>query len=109
MILPERKSTHQMEQEGERRGKKLPKPPKARVGRIVLKDMRIFTKDTWIRISINKNGHSAFGNGMFGAGGTSSVSSLHTHDTATTATSTTTTTNNNDSTNNNNSNNNSQP
>jgi hypothetical protein len=29
----------------------MPQPPKARVGRILLKDIRIFTKDSWIQMS----------------------------------------------------------
>jgi hypothetical protein len=40
LILPERK-----------RGGVGPKPPLARVGRIYLKDVRVFTKDSWIQIT----------------------------------------------------------
>lgn len=46
LILPERKV-----------GEGGPKPPMARVGRIVLKDARIFTKDSWIQITQDEKNH----------------------------------------------------
>lgn len=38
-----------------------PKPPLARVGRIFLKDLRIFTKDSWIQINAGSNAMSTAG------------------------------------------------
>lgn len=48
LILPERK-----------KGRGGPEPPMARVGRIVMKDIRIFTKDSWIQLSIDEKNHNA--------------------------------------------------